>query len=153
MKKLYQLLLLIALSAPQLACSANIPLYKWLGSKITNNTTVPAQLIINYTPDCSKITSAKEKNDCLTQGYTLTLNIEPTKSIIISDYIGVIDSNKQCIQKQNTFENSIQVSFPAEPGTKTYAPLSVVISKEDLQKTKNYAIRLLSGKELKMTIK
>lgn len=121
----------------------------WLTSKINNTTNnVQAQVTINYTPDCSKITLKKEKDECLAQGYSLTLKLEPKKTLSPAEFIGVIDSDKQCPAKDGSYKNSIQISFPTEePGTKTYSPLeAITIAKEDLQKQKNYSIKLLSGK-------
>lgn len=127
-------------------CATTTP--KWLSSKINNTTNVPALITINYTPDCSKITLKKEKDECLTQGYALTLKLEPNKTLSPAEFIGVVDADKQCIAKDGSYKNSIQISFPTEdPGTKTYSPLeAITIAKEDMQKAKNYSIRLLSGK-------
>lgn len=144
MKKIILFCLLNTLITTQCA-TPQLPNPKWLSGKINNTTSVPVQITINYTPDCSKIFLQKDKSDCLAQGYSLTLTLEPTKAITISDYIGVVDSYDQYSQ-DGTFSNSIYFVFPAPEGEKTYAPISVVIAQEDLQKIKTYSIRFFSGK-------
>jgi len=150
MKKLLCMYLIGNLTVGTIAHAATNTTPNWLKSKIINTTNnVKALITINYIPDCSKITFTKEKNECIAQGgSTLTFMLDPakSKSIVLLDIINFVNVNKQCPQPQGTYENSIQVSFPTEPGTTTYSPITLSIAPEDLQKAKTFNIRLYANK-------
>lgn len=120
---------------------------KWLSGKIKNNTTVPVEIKVNYILNCDKVTPVSERSKCIeSSAYTLILALEPRDLAGLSDINFVKNKFQQCNKDATHGKNSIHVRFPAAPGTKTYAPISVTIPDSDLEKTpKTYNINAVAG--------
>jgi hypothetical protein len=120
---------------------------RWVQGKITNNTTQDIEVKVKYTLNCDKVTPISEKTKCLTNsGYILILKVSPRQTIAISDINSVVNKFPQS-PEHGQFKNMLHVMFPAEPGTKTYAPVSYSVPDSDLEKIpKNFSVNFINGK-------
>ena len=145
MKKIVVLLLVYSWSFDAFSAAGIAP--RWVQGKITNNTTQDIEVKVKYTLNCDKVTPASEKTKCITNaGYILILKVSPRQTITMSDINSVVNKFPQSLE-HGQFKNAVHVTFPADPGTKTYAPISYDVPDSDLEKIpKTFSISLTNGK-------
>lgn len=120
---------------------------RWVQGRITNNTTQDIEVKVKYIKNCDKVTPQSEKSNCIKNaGVVLILKVTPKQSTALSDINAIVGTFPQSLE-HGQFKNAVHITFPADPGTKTYAPLIYEVPDSDLEKIpKNFSVNLINGK-------
>ena len=145
MKKVAILILLVTVNL-QLYSAGIATDPRWLQRKITNNTNQDIEVKVKHTLNCDKVTPQSEKDKCLKDpGFVLIFKLSPKQTTAFSDSNLLVSKTHRLYGQ---VKNSVRVTFPADPVTKTYASITYDIPDSDLEKMtlKNFYISMVNGK-------